>query len=297
MLSTNCYIRKRETLRRGPGIKQYLSSISISQGNSNEVTITNIIFTTEYLTGRLWAQASVISVSFTKVSFFWRTPFPLALYNYKLIHFSSHFSDYHSTRNSNYRRKNSNRNAMRNTCRVSRSVFLKVGGRAPLGAILRVKWAKKTKGDRGAKQHKGSENAQALIDYWVYFSNLILWLVSFLQILIYYANRWRLLLKQFICLIFTLDRLCVRLQCGLFQGCGAVVKMTQLRLRNYSFHEHVSGSSSWALGFHECGSGSGALFFHGSGSRSGFWSFSHNILIVLGCLKLNGKWIISSTQN
>jgi len=34
----------------GPAIKQYLSSISISQ-NSNDVT--NIIFTTEYLTGRL----------------------------------------------------------------------------------------------------------------------------------------------------------------------------------------------------------------------------------------------------
>ena len=55
ILSSNCYIWKRETWRRGPAIKQYLSSISISQGNSNEVT--NIIFTTEYLTGRLWARA------------------------------------------------------------------------------------------------------------------------------------------------------------------------------------------------------------------------------------------------
>ena len=99
----------------GKQCKQYLSSISISQGNSNEVT--NIIFTTEYWTGRLWARATVISISFAKVSFSWRTPFPLALYNHKLIHFSSHSSDYHSTRNSNYRRNN----ALRNTCRVSKS--------------------------------------------------------------------------------------------------------------------------------------------------------------------------------
>ena len=55
------YIWKRESWRRGPAIKEYLSSISISQGNSNEVT--NIIFTTEYMTGRLWARASVISIS------------------------------------------------------------------------------------------------------------------------------------------------------------------------------------------------------------------------------------------
>jgi len=71
--------------------------------------------------GRLWARASVISISFPKVSFPWRTPFPLSLYNYKLIHFSSHSSDYHGTRNSNYRRNNSNHNALRNTCRVSTS--------------------------------------------------------------------------------------------------------------------------------------------------------------------------------
>jgi len=106
-------------LKEGTSIKQYLSSISISQGNSNEVT--NIIFTTEYLTGWLWARASVNSISFAKVSFSWRTIFPLALYNYKLIHFSSPSSDYHGTRISNYRRNNSNRNALRNTCRVSTS--------------------------------------------------------------------------------------------------------------------------------------------------------------------------------
>ena len=108
---------------------------------------------------------------------------------------------------------------------------------------------------------------------------------------VFTMNRWRLLLMQFICWIITLDHLCVRLQCGLFQGCGAVVKKTQLRLRNYSFQEHVSGSSFGALGFQEYGSG--LLFFHGSGSRSCFWSFSHiNILIALVCRKLNGKkWI------
>ena len=90
-------------------------------------------------------------------------------------------------------------------------------------------------------------------------SSLLLCLVSFLQILIYYDNDGRLLLKQFICWIFTLYRLCVHQQCGLFQCCGAVVTMSQLRLRSSSFHEH--------------GSGSGALSFHGSG----FCSFSHVI--------------------
>jgi len=75
------------------------------------------------------------------------------------------------------------------------------------------------------------------------------------------------------------------------QDCGAVVKVTQLRLRR-SFHEHGFGSNSGTLGFHECGSGSGALFFHdsGFGYRLGFCSFAHiNILIALVCLKLNGK--------
>ena len=53
---------------------------------------------------------------------------------------------------------------------------------------------------------------------------------------------------------------------------------------------HSSGSGSGALGFHECVSGSGALILHGSGSSSGFCCFSHiKILIVLVCLKLNGK--------
>jgi len=99
-----------------------------------------------------------------------------------------------------------------------------------------------------------------------------------LQILIYYDNRWNLLLKQFICWNFTLDRLRAWLQCGLFQDCGAVAKMSQLR--------------PWFSYFHEHGSSSGALLFHGSSSSAGSCSFSHrNILIVLVCRKLNGKWI------
>ena len=72
-------------------------------------------------------------------------------------------------------------------------------------------------------------------NHWVNFSSLLSWLVCFLEFLIYYDNRWRLLLKQFICWIFTLDCLSVRLHCGLFQGCGAVVKMTQLWLRSSWF--------------------------------------------------------------
>jgi len=40
-------------------------------------------------------------------------------------------------------------------------VFLKVGGIAPLGAILTGKGAKKI---QGANKHQGGENAQPLID-------------------------------------------------------------------------------------------------------------------------------------
>jgi len=62
------------------------------------------------------------------------------------------------------------------------------------------------------------------------------------------------------------------IKCGLFQGCGAIVKMTQLQLWSSSCCEH--------------GSGSGALGFHGSGC----YSFSHiKILIVLMCFKLVGN--------
>jgi len=71
--------------------------------------------------------------------------------------------------------------------------------------------------------------------------------------------------KAIYLLNFTLDHLRARLQFGVFQGCGAVVKMIQLRLRSSPFHER--GSSSGVFGFHECG--------------SGFCSFSHiDILIV-----------------
>jgi len=51
--------------------------------------------------------------------------------------------------------------------------------------------------EQGAKQHKEGENAQPLTDHWVNFSSLVFWLVSFVQILIYYDNCWRLSLKQF----------------------------------------------------------------------------------------------------
>jgi len=43
-----------------------------------------------------------------------------------------------------------------------RTVFLKLGGIAPLGAILMNKGAKKSK---GAIKHQGGENAQPLIDH------------------------------------------------------------------------------------------------------------------------------------
>jgi len=74
------------------------------------------------------------------------------------------------------------------------------------------------------------------------------------------------------------------------QGCGVFVKMTQLRLRSSSFHEHGSGSSSGALGFHECGSVSGALIFQASGFSSVFCSFSHiNIFNCLGVPQVEWK--------
>ena len=44
---------------------------------------------------------------------------------------------------------------------------------------------KNKRGDMGAKKHQGGENAQLLIDHWVNFSIQLLWLVRFLQILIY----------------------------------------------------------------------------------------------------------------
>jgi len=44
-------------------------------------------------------------------------------------------------------------------------VFLKVGGIAPLGAILMGKGAKKTKEAKGGKKHERGESAQRLIDH------------------------------------------------------------------------------------------------------------------------------------
>ena len=65
--------------------------------------------------------------------------------------------------------------------------------------------------------------------------------------------------KAIYLLNFSLDCMCAWVQGGLFQGCRAVVKMTQLRFWSSSFHEHVSRSQ--ALGFGQCGSG--ALFCMG----------------------------------
>jgi len=56
---------------------------------------------------------------------------------------------------------------------LSNPVFLKVGGIAPLGAILMGKGAKKQGGDRGRNNTNGDENARSLIDR-VIFSSLLL---------------------------------------------------------------------------------------------------------------------------
>ena len=69
------------------------------------------------------------------------------------------------------------------------------------------------------------------------------------------------------------------------QGCGAVVKMTQLRLRSSSVDESGPGSSSGVVGFHDW-----SFFFHGSGSSSGFCSSSHiNIFNWLGVPQVEWK--------
>jgi len=80
------------------------------------------------------------------------------------------------------------------------------------------------------------------------------------------------------------------------QGCRAVVEMTQLRFRSSSFHEHGSGYSSGAHGVCQCGSGSGALFFHSMAPSSvRFYTLIFSIVLVRP--KLNGKLLMSSTQN
>jgi len=68
------------------------------------------------------------------------------------------------------------------------------------------------------------------------------------------------------------------------QSCG-VVKVTQLRLRTSSFHEH--GPSSEAVSFHECSSVSGVLFFHSMALASvRFYTLIFSTILV--CLKV--KW-------
>jgi len=85
--------------------------------------------------------------------------------------------------------------------------FSKWAESPPWGRFLCARGRKNKGGDRGAKKHKG---AKVLND---------LWLVSFSQILIYYDNCWRLLLKHSICWILTLDCICARVQGGLFHVC------------------------------------------------------------------------------
>jgi len=61
------------------------------------------------------------------------------------------------------------------------------GWNRPQGGDFERQGNEKVKeGGRGAKQHKVGEMAQPLIDHWVAFSSLlVVWLVSFLQILFY----------------------------------------------------------------------------------------------------------------
>jgi len=157
------------------------------------------------------------------------------------------------------------------------------------------KGAKKTKGAIGDETTQRGQKCSPRIDHWVNLSSLILWLVSFLQILICYDNRWRLLLNQFICKIFTLDCLCARLQCGIFQSRGAVAKMAQLRLRSSSIHEH--GSSSGALRFMSVVPALELSFFMAQHPAPASVRFHTLMLIVLVFLRLNEKWIKSSAQN
>jgi len=100
----------RETWRRGPAIKQRLSSISISQGNSNEVT--NIIFTSVILD---WKTFEHELVSFLPLLQKFLSLDELLFRLHCTTTNLTHSSDYHGTRNSNYRRNNSNRNLLRNT--------------------------------------------------------------------------------------------------------------------------------------------------------------------------------------
>ena len=167
---------------------------------------------------------------------------------------------------------------------LSNPVVLKVGRIAPWG---RFWWA------RGETTQTGTKMLDQIIDHSVNFSSLLLWLVSFLQMLVYYDNRLRLLLNN-LSIKFYSGSSTYPATVWIFSGLRSRRKndtapapqlffsWTWLQLRSSSFHEH--GSRSGAFGFHECG--------------SGFYSFSYiNILIVSVFLKFSGKWIISSTQN
>ena len=58
----------------------------------------------------------------------------------------------------------------------------------PWGRFWWARGRKNQRGRYGGEKHQGGENAQPLIDHWVNFSILVLWLVSCLQILIYYES-------------------------------------------------------------------------------------------------------------
>jgi len=80
-----------------------------------------------------------------------------------------------------------------------------------------------------------------------------------------------------------------------YQDCKVVIKMTLFRLRSFSFRDH--GSSYGALGFHECNSCPVALFFHNMAPAPVGIINTLIFSVVMVCLKMTGKWKISSTQN
>jgi len=153
--------------------------------------------------------------------------------------------------------------------------------------------------DKGAKKPKGvigGENAQPLIDDWVNFSILLLWLVSSLQISIYYDNCWRLFLKQFICWTFTLDRLCAQQRVDYFRaaepsqkyhnsGSGTLLFMNVAPVPDLMVLMSVAPAPELSF-FMTQAPAPDSIRFH-----------TFNILIVLVCLKLNEKLMKSSTQN
>ena len=142
-------------------------------------------------------------------------------------------------------------------------MFLKVGGIAPMGAILM---------GRGAKKHQGGDNAQLLK------SIIELTSVSYYYDLLDSSKLWFIISLEFVAKanyllnFYSGSSICpatVWIISGLRSRRKNVTapipelffSWTLLQLRSSSFHEH--GSSSAALGFHE--RGSGILYFHGSG--------------------------------